>query len=100
MAGSRTRIGESGCLARRFLARLSMSLNPLLGAQVGRSFKDLDSTLKECIASFSHPEDPLAAWKNSFDVWIKVVKSFNEAEERNIYQEEKPDEVTWRVLRF
>jgi len=77
-----------------------MSSNTLLGAPPTGSFKDLDSMLKEYIARFNHPEDPLAAWKNDLDDWIKAIKSFNEAEQRNIYQEDQPDEVTWRFHRF
>ena len=75
-----------------------MSLNPLLDPPEG-SFKNLDSSLKECIAHFSHPHDPLAGWKTGFDDWIEAVKNFHEAEERNIYRKE-PDEVTWRFHRF
>ncbi len=77
-----------------------MSLNPLLERPPGLSFKDLDSTLKECIARFSAPEDPLAGWKTSFDDWIETVKNFHQAEDRHIYQNEQPDEVTWRFHRF
>ncbi len=77
-----------------------MNLNPLLEPPPGASFKDLDSTLKECIARFSHPKDPLAAWKTSFDEWIEAVKNFHQAEDRHIYQDEQPDEVTWRFHRF
>ena len=66
----------------------------------GASFKDLGSTLKECIARFSHPQDPLAAWKSSFDEWIEAVKNFHEAEDRHIYHAEAPDEITWRYHRF
>jgi len=62
-----------------------MSSNTLLGTPLIGGFKDLDSTLEEYIARFSHPEDPLAAWKNTFDDWIKAVKNFSEAEQRNIY---------------
>src|SRR5438067_2146278 len=77
-----------------------MSLNPLLESPPGASFASLDSTLKECIARFSHPQDPLAAWKTSFDEWIEAVKNFHQAEDRHIYQIERPDEVTWRFHRF
>ena len=77
-----------------------MSLNPLLEPSLGASFWELDSTLKECIARFSHPQEPLAAWRTSFDEWIAAVKNFHEAEDRNIYQNEQPDEVTWRFHRF
>src|SRR3989440_11282305 len=77
-----------------------MSLNPLLESPIGAGFKGLDSTLKECIARFSHPQDPLAAWKTSFDEWVEAVKNFHEAEDRNIYQNDQPDEVTWRFHRF
>ncbi len=77
-----------------------MSLNPLLEPPPGASFRDLDSTLKECIARFSHPNDPLVAWKTSFDEWIDAVKNFHEAEDRHIYQNDRPDQVTWRFHRF
>lgn len=77
-----------------------MSLNPLLEPPPGASFREFDSTLKECIARFSSPHAPLVAWRASFDEWIGEVKSFHDAENRNIYQNERPDEVTWRFHRF
>ena len=77
-----------------------MKMNPLLETPTGSGLKDLDSTLKECIARFSHPQDPLAAWRTSFDEWVEAVKNFQEAEARNIYQNDQPDEVTWRFHRF
>jgi hypothetical protein len=77
-----------------------MNVNSLLETPSGASFRDLDSTLKECIARFGHPSDPLAAWKTSFDEWIERVKNFQQAEDQHIYQSEQPDEVTWRYHRF
>ncbi|MBI2929801.1 MAG: hypothetical protein HYY24_29430 [Verrucomicrobia bacterium] len=77
-----------------------MSLNLLPEPPPGAGWKDLDATLKECIARFSHPQDPLAAWKASFDEWIDAVRSFHEAEDRHIYQNDQPDEMTWRFHRF
>ena len=77
-----------------------MSLNPLLESPPGAGFKDLDSTLKECIARFNHPQDPLAAWRTSFEEWIEGVKNFHQAKDRHIYQTEQADEVVWRFHRF
>lgn len=77
-----------------------MSLNSLLERPPGGGFEYVDATLKECIARFSHPDDPLAAWKIAFDEWVGAVKNFHEAEDRNLYQSDQPDEVTWRFHRF
>ncbi len=76
-----------------------MSVNPLLEAPSRAGWQGLEANLKECIARFAHPEDPLAAWRAGFDEWIEAVKKFHGAEDRNIYQE-SPDEVTWRYHRF
>src|SRR5437867_6600401 len=72
-------------LQAHFVAHFGMSLNPLLESPPGAGLKDIDSILKECIARFSHPKDPLAAWKISFDEWVEAVKNFHEAEDGIIY---------------
>ena len=75
-------------------------MNPLLEPPPGASLGELDSTLKDCIARFSHPQEPLAGWRASFDEWIEAVRNFHAAEDRSIYENDQPEEVTWRFHRF